>query len=54
MRYLKINQSCLKWKDKKKKVEKFNLQNHTKHLWYKSKHNPLHFERAYLVHFSLD
>jgi hypothetical protein len=41
-------------KSKKKIVEKLKLQNHTKHLWKNPKHNPLHFERTYLVHFPLD
>ncbi len=41
-------------KSKKKKVEKLKLQIHTEHLWKIPKHNPLHFERAYLAHFLVD
>ncbi len=39
---------------KKEKVEELKLQNHIEHLWKNPKHNPLHFERAYLAHFPLD
>jgi hypothetical protein len=38
-------------KNKNKIVEELKLQNHTEHL---SEHDPLHFKRAYLVHFPLD
>ncbi len=41
-------------KRQKKIVEKLNLQNHIEHLLKKSKHNPVHFEKAYLVHLSLN
>jgi hypothetical protein len=51
MCYFKIYKTCLK---KKFVFEKLKFQNHTKHLWKKPKHNPLHFERAYLAHFPLD
>jgi hypothetical protein len=51
---LKIYKTCLKWKIKKTIVEKRKLQNHIEHLWKNPKHNPVHFERAYLVHFPLD
>ncbi len=55
MRYFKICKTCLKWKVSKKIiVEELKLQNHTEHLWKNSKHNPLHFERAYFVHFQLN
>jgi hypothetical protein len=54
MHYLKIYKTCLKWKAKKTIVEKLKLQNNTKHLWKKLKHNHLHFERSYLAHFPLD
>jgi hypothetical protein len=54
MCYLKIYKTCLKWKFKKAIVEKLKLQNHTKHLWKNPKHNPIHFERAYLAQFPLD
>jgi hypothetical protein len=54
MHNLKIYKTCLKWKNKKPIVKELKLQNHTKHLWKKSKHNPFHFEMAYFVHFPLD
>jgi hypothetical protein len=54
MHYYKIYKTCFKWKVKKKKVEKLKLQNHPEHLWKNPKHNPLHFERAYFIHFPLD
>jgi len=41
-------------KNKKQIVEKLKFQNHTEHLWKNPKHNPLHFERAYHVHFPLN
>jgi hypothetical protein len=40
--------------NKKTIVEKLTLQNHVEHLWKNLKHNPLHFERAYFIHFPLD
>jgi hypothetical protein len=52
--YLKIYKNILKWKIRKKLVEELKFQNHTKHLWKNPKHNPLHFEKAYLAHFPLD
>jgi hypothetical protein len=54
MRYLKIYKTCLKWKVKNTTIEKLKLQNHIEHLWKNLKHNPLHFEKAYLAHFPLD
>jgi hypothetical protein len=54
MHYLKIYKTCWKWKIKKTIVEELKLQNHTKHFWKNPKHNPLHFERAYLVRFPLN
>jgi hypothetical protein len=54
MHYLKTYKTCLKWKDKKTIIEELKLQNHTKYLWKKPKHNPLHFEKTYLVYLSLD
>ncbi len=54
MHYVKTYKTCLKWKDKKTIIEELKLQNHTEYLWKKPKHNPLHFERAYLVYLSLD
>jgi hypothetical protein len=54
MRYLKIYKTCLKWIIIKKIVEEFKLQNHTEYLWKNPKHNPLHFERAYIAHLPLD
>ncbi len=54
MRYFKIYKKHLKWKIKKTIVEELKLQNHTKHFWKYLKHNPLHFERAYFVHFPLN
>jgi hypothetical protein len=52
--YFKIYKTCLKWKVKITIVEELKVQNHTKHLWKNPKHNPLHFEKAYLVHFPWD
>jgi hypothetical protein len=54
MCYLKIYKTCFKWKVKTIIVEELKLENHIEHLWKNSKHNPLHFERAYLVHFPID
>ncbi len=54
MHYFKIYKKILKWKVENIVVEKLKLQNHIEHLWKKLKHNPFHFERAYLVHFPLD
>jgi hypothetical protein len=51
MHYLKIYKTCLKWKIKNTIVEKLKLQIHSEHLWKNPKHDPFHFERAYLVHF---
>jgi hypothetical protein len=53
MCYLKIY-NFSKVKRQKNNNEKIKLQNHTKHLWKKPKHNPLHFERAYIAHFQLE
>ncbi len=41
-------------KSQKKKSWRAKASNHTEHLWKNPKHNPLHFERAYLAHFPLD
>jgi hypothetical protein len=41
-------------KRQKKIVEDLKLQNHIEQLWKKPKHNPLHFERAYLAHLPSD
>jgi hypothetical protein len=54
MRYVKIYKTYLKINIKKTIVEELKLQNHIEHLWKDPKHNPLHFERAYLAHFPLD
>ncbi len=54
MHYLKIYKTCLKWKVKKIMVEELKLQNRIEHLWKNPKHNPFHFEKAYLVHFPLN
>jgi hypothetical protein len=54
MHYIKIYKTCSKWKVKKTIVEELKLQNHIEHLRKNPKHNPLHFERTYLVHFPLN
>jgi hypothetical protein len=38
---------------KKTIVKKLKFQNHIKHLWKKSKHNSLHFQKAYFAHLLL-
>jgi hypothetical protein len=43
--------NLFKVKNKNRIVEELKLQNHTEHLWKNPKHNPPHFEKAYLVHF---
>jgi hypothetical protein len=53
MCYFNIYKTYLKWKVNKTIVKELKFQNHIEHLWKNSKHNPLHFERAYLVHFPL-